>query len=361
MKKIGILTFHNAMSYGAVLQAYALQQSLHKVGAETEFINYMCMDIYNAHVRILPKTKNLKFNLKMLLMGRKRYKWRSLLENFRRQYLTESQKVDRDGLQGIGEKYSKVVDGSDQVFNDVCTGFDKTYFLDFVPDEKKYTYAASFGFNTLPVEKREAYHERLKGFQRLSIREESGCKIVESVVDTIPECHIDPTFLLPKEEWEKIVIEPKRKKPYILVFSVLKPVHMIDYALKLGREKDCEVLYLENYAFPKKKGLHYIGPVAPNEFIGLIKNAEYIVTNSFHGMAFSIMYQKKFIVELNTSASRNYRCADLLAKLGIKNNELVEGKVEIEKAQYNWEKVQCVIEQEREKSLEYLKSITESE
>lgn len=358
MKKIGILTFHNAMSYGAVLQAYALQQSLHKVGAESEFVNYMCMDIYNAHVRILPKTRNWKFNLKMLLMGRKRYKWRCLLENFRKQYLMESKKVDKSELNTIGETYSKIVAGSDQVFNDVCTGFDKTYFLDFVPDEKKYTYAASFGVNTLPEELHEAYHERLKGFQRLSIREESGCKIVKEIVDTVPECHIDPTFLLAKEEWDKIVTAPKRKKPYILVFSVLKPVHMIDYALELGKEKQLEVLYLENYAFPKKKGLHYIGPVAPDEFIGLIKNAEYIVTNSFHGMAFSIIYRKNFIVELNTSASRNYRCADLLAKLGIKSNELVDGEVKLRSIQYNWDNVTSVVEQEREKSLRYLKEIT---
>ena len=358
MKKIGILTFHNAMSYGAVLQAYALQQSLHKVGAESEFVNYMCMDIYNAHVRIFPKTSNWKFNLKMLLMGRKRYKWRRLLENFRKNHLIESRSVSKSELSTIGETYRKIVAGSDQVFNDVCTGFDETYFLDFVSDEKKYTYAASFGVNALPKELQEEYHERLKGFQRLSIREESGCEIVKEIVDTVPECHIDPTFLLSEKEWDRIVITPKRKKPYILVFSVLKPVHMIDYALELGREKNLEVLYLENYAFPKKKGLHYIGPVEPNEFIGLIKNAEYVVTNSFHGMAFSIIYKKNFIVELNTSASRNHRCADLLVKLGIKNNELVNGKIEMENIQYNWDNVEQVVEQEREKSLHYIEEIT---
>lgn len=357
MKKVGILTFHNAMSYGAVLQAYALQRTLTKEKCVTEIINYMNEDIYNAHVRILPKTKNWKFNLKMLIMGRRRYLWRKKLQGFRKDNLVESSELTQNELKKNGERYDLVIAGSDQVFNDICAGFDGTYFLDFVPDEKKYTYAASFGFKEIPTPLIQEYGKRLAGFQRLSIREESGCQIISNLLNRNAECHIDPTFLLSSDEWNDITTAPQYTKPYILVFSVLKPVHMIEYALKLGREKGLRVLYLENYRFPKKKGLHYIGPVSPADFIGLIKNAEYIVTNSFHGMAFSIIYEKKFIVELNTNVSRNYRCADLLNKLGITGNELLDGKIDLDKVNYNWRYVNTVIDQEREKSKKYLREI----
>ena len=358
MKKVGIMTFHNAMSYGAVLQSYALQKTISGLGNDVEVIDYMCEDIYNCHVRILPKTKNIKFNIKMLLMGRKRYLWRKYLRNFRHEYLVESEKADRDNLPEIGKKYDIVVAGSDQVFNDVCTKFDETYFLDFVPDEKKYSYAASFGFNELPKEREADYKRRLEGFQELSIREESGCNIVRNLLGRDSRCNIDPTFLLNREEWDKVVVS-KSRKPYILVFSVLKPLKMVDYAIQLGKEKNLDVLYLENYSFPPKKGLKYIGPVGPAEFIGLIKNAEYVVTNSFHGMAFSIIFQKKFGIELNTSASRNVRSENLLKKMDLLSTEIVDGKLDIDNVNPDWEHVKNYIKSEQSKSFDYLKGICE--
>ena len=360
MKKIGILTFHNAMSYGAVLQAYALQTMVHSLGQESEIIDYMCEDIYNAHVRIIPKTKNLKFNLKMTLMGRKRYQWRSLLRKFRKECLVESRYVTKEELEKLGKEYQMIIAGSDQVFNDVCTKFDATYFLNFVPDEKKYTYAASFGMNRIPTDLREEYTRRLEGFQELSIREQTGCEIVRDLLHREASCNIDPSFLLKANEWDQIE-RHRERKPYIFVFTVLKPLGLIDYALELGKKKNLDVLYLENYAFPKRKGLKYIGPVSPREFIGLIKNAQYVVTNSFHGMAFSIIYHKRFMVELNTAASRNIRCEELLDKLGIQNNDLSDKHMDIDQIEYCWDHVDEVVEQERTKSKAYLTQIMSGE
>lgn len=356
MKKIGIVTFHNAMSYGAVLQSYALQQQVLKLGSECEIVNYMCEDIYNAHVRILPKTKNIKFNIKMLMMGRKRYLWRKYLREFRKRYLNESAHVEKGDLVKQGENYDRLIAGSDQVFNDVCTKFDGTYFLDFVPDEKKYTYAASFGFSSIPENLKEQYKERLSKFCALSIREKSGCNMVNELLDKEALCHIDPTFLLRSNEWDNIVTTKKRK-PYILVFSVLKPLKLVDYAIELGKKKNLDVLYLENWAFPPKKGLKYIDPVAPDEFIGLIKGAEYVITNSFHGMAFSIIYHKKFGIELDTTASRNVRSEDLLRKVGLLDTEIIDGNLDIDKLNPDWNYVDNVLENERKKSVEYLDSV----
>ena len=354
-----MLTFHNAMSYGAVLQAYGLEKTIEDLGFDPEIINYMCEDIYNAHVRIIPKTKNIKFNIKMMLMGRKRFIWRNKLRGFRNQYLIESNPVKAKDLEELGNKYDVVISGSDQVFNDVCTKFDPVYFLNFVNDDKKYSYAASFGFTEIPKELKNQYKERLQGFQELSVREESGCKIVKELLGKDAKCHIDPTFLLKVSDWDRIETHDDRK-PYILVFNVLKPRHLLDYAVKLGEAKGLDVLYLENYAFPPRKGVKYIGPVGPDGFVGLIKNAEYVITNSFHGMAFSIIYQKKFAMELDTSGSRNIRSEGLLKKLGLINTEIIDGELDIDSIKYDWDYANHVIEEERIKARSYLKGICEN-
>ncbi len=354
MKKVGIVTFHNAMSYGAVLQSYALQQNIIKLGCDCEIINYMCDHIYDHYVRILPKTKNIKFNIKMSLQGRKRYLWRKYLRAFRKKYLIESESVRREDLAKLGQKYDVVFSGSDQVFSNGCTDFDPTYFLDFLPDEKKYSYAASFGFSKMPDDLKDEYKKRLESFQTLSIREESGREIIKEILpekETI--CNIDPTFLLSKEDWNKVVTYKKRK-PYILVFSVMKPLKLIDYAVKLGQEKGLEVIYLENWIFPQKKGLKYLNLLGPSEFLGLIKNAEYVMTNSFHGMAFSIIFHKKFGMELDTSGKRNIRSEGLLRKVGLLDIEIKDGKLDIDSVKFDWDHVDAVIEEERKKSLEYL-------
>lgn len=354
MKKIGILTFHNAMSYGAVLQSYALQQTIKKMGYDCEIINYMCDYIYNTYVKVFPKTKNIKFNIKMSLQGRKRFLWRKYLRQFRHDYLTESVEVKKKDLRKLGENYDVVFSGSDQVFNDACTNSDETYFLDFLPDEKKYTYAASFGFSKMPEESKEKYRKRISSFQELSIREESGCRMVKELVNgKEPICHIDPTFLLEQSEWDKVV-KYKKRKPYILVFTVMKPLKLVDYAIKLGQEKNLDVLYLENWCFPPKKGLNYVSYGSPSEFLGLIKNAEYVLTNSFHGMAFSIIFHKKLGMELDTSGRRNIRSEDLLRKVGLLDTEIKNGVLDIDSVKMDWNHVDEVIQGERKRSLEYL-------
>lgn len=165
-------------------------------------------------------------------------------------------------------------------------------------------------------------------------------------------------MLLDSNEWDKIVGERLIEDKYIFVFSVLKPKKMIEYAVKLGKEKNLPVYYLNDKHLPIK-GIKYVKPVAADGFVNLIKNAEYVVTNSFHGSAFSIIYHKNLVMELDTETKRNIRSEELLKQLSITNREIADTlTVEPDKT-IDWDKVDDVLNQSRAKAKEYLYSFND--
>lgn len=355
MKKIGIITFHNALSYGAALQSYALQNFLLSNGIKNEIIDYECDFINKKYKKLLSIDKNnipKSFVGSVLKAGNKR-KSLMLSKQFQKNYMKLSNTYNRHTVSNIKDKYAAFISGSDQVWSPTCAGFDKTYLLDFADGTQKYSYAASFGTDTLPNEKLAEYKRLLSDFSAVSVREQSGEKIINNLIKRDAVVNIDPTLLLKKEDWDKIAVAPKIKGPYILLFNVLKPVRMIEYAVKLGKEKHLPVYYLNDMHFPKREGITYLDPVAPNEFVGLIKNAEYVVTNSFHGNAFSLIYEKKFVMELDTCSKRNNRSAELLKKLGIENKEIKDEISPDADSFVDFNNVKNILDEERKKSLNY--------
>lgn len=357
-KKAGIVTFHNALSYGAALQSYALQQFLSKEGIENEIVNYQCDYMnknYKKPVRII-KGKRLKSFVGSLLQLKNKKRSLALSEEFQKKFLVTSRPVTRSELGQITDDYSFFIAGSDQVWSPDCVGFDKTYFLDFAKPVQKYSYAASFGTTKIPEDKQEEYKRLLSDFGGYSVREQSGSELVRRLTGKEASVNVDPTLLLTSAEWDKIATDVEIEKPYIFLFNVLKPKRMIDYALKLGREKNIPVYYLNDKHLPIS-GIKYINPVSADKFVSLIKNAEYVVTNSFHGSAFSVLYHKKLIMELDTATKRNTRSEELLEQLGITCREITDSTSPDPDAFIDWERVDRVIEEQRKISREYLLGI----
>lgn len=357
-KKAGIVTFHNALSYGAALQSYALQQFLLKNGIDNEIIDYNCDYInknYKKLIRIV-KGKRLKSFVGSLIQFGNKRKSLALSDKFRKKYLTTSNPVTRKEILNISDDYSFFISGSDQVWSPDCAGFDTTYFLDFAKQGQKYSYAASFGTTNIPDSKKEAYTNLLSDFSYYSVREQSGVQLVKKLAGKDSQVNIDPTLLLTSEDWDKITPESKIEKPYIFLFNVLKPKRMIDYAVQLGEKKNIPVYYLNDKHIPIK-GIKYINPVSADEFVGIIKNAEYVVTNSFHGTAFSALYHKKLIVELDTATTRNTRSEELLKKLGISNREITDNIFPEPDKFIDWERVDNALENERKASRKYISEI----
>ena len=359
MKKIGIVTFHDAKNYGAVLQGYALQKTIQNIGRECEIVNYRCKSIINGYKPFqFRKNDPVKSVLKSVLLFRKRAKRIRQFESFYNGYLNVSQKTyDSDTVKSCKNDYYKFISGSDQVWGAGAKGVnpDSAYFLGFADDRQKYSYAASFGTADIPDEKVPVIRELLKGFQSFSVREDSAVDIVRKTTGQTAQVNIDPTFLLPSEQWRSIA-KVKEKTPYILVFNVKPVKSMVEFAAKLSKEKNIPVIYITDIPHKKREGFTFLPAPTVEEFIGYFLNAEYVVTNSFHGTAFSVIFHKNLFVEYDTAQGRNNRAENLLDKLGIKR-EIKNG--EAKETEIDWENVDKIISEERQKSIEYLTKITE--
>mgnify|MGYP000046077916 FL=1 len=245
------------------------------------------------------------------------------------------------------------------MWSPICVGFDTVYLLDFAKPKQKYSYAASFAVDKLPADKEHTYKELLSQFQLFSVREKSGADIIENLINRKAEISIDPSLLLTEDDWDKISRCPVPKEPYIFLFSVRKPIKLISYALELSKKTGYKIYYLQKERLHKIDGIEYLDPVNATEFVGLIKNAEYICTNSFHGTAFSVIYKKNFAVELQHIGGRNIRAEELLNNLGINDREITNDVFPNINGAVNWERVDNVLLKERNKSKEYINKIKE--
>ena len=250
------------------------------------------------------------------------------------------------GRTEISRRYSFYISGSDQVWSPISAGFDPVYFLPFARDEQKLSYAASIGSTELNTDIKKELFSRLNGFQVLSVREESAKKLLMDA-DTNREIYVhpDPTLLIPREQWLKIASDPVVKEKYVLVFNVEKPIHDITYAKKLATEKNMKVVYLNDRTIRKDPDITYIEAPSPDEFLSLFANASAIVTNSFHGTVFSIIFQKEFYVELDNRKQRNIRVESLLTQLEIPTRSISEAQSDTE---INWDNVERILRGKRE-------------
>ncbi len=292
--RIGILTFSNAFNLGAALQAFSLQKAMEEKGNEVELIDYRCSAIEAMHrmrpvfqlgLSLKQRIYNLLYNL-VFLPRRIRFL------QFR-EYSKRSKKYSKASIQDTNEKYDMFVTGSDQVFNLKLTGADSTYYLDFVDKGIKASYAASLGAY-LPDQK-ERYQQYLKSFDYLSVRENSTAEIFEKELGIKAEVMPDPVFLHTAEEWEKLIgVSKAARHKYVLIYSLIENEELYVIANKVAKEKNLKIFAITKVLRPMGHADKYLRNTGPKEFIELIANADYIVTNSFHGTAFSIIFEKQF-------------------------------------------------------------------
>ena len=360
-KKIGILTFQRAINYGAMLQMYALQKMIKKLGAEAEIIDYDCPRIsegYRAfafralyHPRLFIHTL-----LNFVIQHNRNQKF----EKFEKQHMTFSFKMKKNELVKASDSYDAYIVGSDQVWNPLITGGDTAYFLDFVKENrKKFSYAASFGVSSWPKNYDVPVGRLLEAFHWISTREKTGAEIVRDVTAKMPPLTVavDPVFLLKKETWQKFVKSELVKTPYIFVYVVGSgnQEEVYQCARKLAKEKNLPIINLRYAKSMRHKGFkigHVVYNVGPDEFVSYIGNAAYVVTDSFHATAFSTIFHKEMYVSKPGKVSS--RITDLFATVGIEGRFIGESVKDI-----SWEKVDQKLELARKDSLKYLKQIVD--
>lgn len=361
MKKVGIVTFHTALNYGAVMQTYALQHFLLNLNIDNEIINYICPFIEKCYSPFfISDGKIFHSMIRGLVFGRTIAKKKRAFRKFTSVKLRMSKEYkDSCAIEKDADDYSYFISGSDQVWSPISAGFDETYFLPFAKDEQKISYAASIGVSVLSGQQILKFKKRLNGFSVLSVREETAKKLFQQLNEERKiYVHVDPTLLLDKECWDELLCElpVEIPKKYLLIFNVEKPICNIEYAKRIAKEKHLKIVYINDRTIKKDKEIIYVEAPSPDMFLTLFANAKVIVTNSFHGTVFSIIFQKDFCVELKNKKQRNIRAEGLLKELQIDKREIQNVDTVIN-TEINWRNVESILSKKRLEAASYLKSV----
>lgn len=365
MKKIGILTFHRALNYGALLQIYALQTAIKRMGADVQVIDYRNQVIENLYrYRSFSERKSIKEKVKYILQSRREFTKRQIFEDFRQQALNLTPEIYTSSqINAVEERFDYIITGSDQVWNPKAHRFDKSYLLDFVQDDKKtVSYAASFGISSLNEKYVPEYCRLLSRFPIISVRERTGAEIVCRQLGLSARVDVDPTFLLNESDWRSVYKGSEVVGDYILLYCFELTPGIKAIVEKLAKKTGLEILHFGRFLRnPLNAKIRYMPCAGPFEFISAFLNARYIVTNSFHGTAFSINFNKKFYLELLMQNEHvNSRLENIITMTGLESQYIDKNKNgDMENCLDNridWDRVNLIMNAAKEDSLQYLRN-----
>ena len=265
-------------------------------------------------------------------------------------------------MENLNRYYDGFVCGSDQIWSPLV--FNSHFFLDFVKDSnKKIAYSPSFGVKSIDdVYVKNKTKKLLEDFKYLSVREEAGKKIIETLTSKKAEVVSDPTLLLTKYQWEVLLgLESKAEKPYMFVYMLGHNENHWEEINKIANQLNLEIKVIPVFEEDLQRPGCVKFAVGPNEFLDLLYNASYVCTDSFHGLAFSVNFKKNFTVfkrfKNNDIKNQNSRVMNLLEKFALEDR-LFEEKSALQdiNSKINYDKIEDTLEESRKKSIEYLKN-----
>lgn len=336
--KIGILTFHRAINYGAVLQAFSLCRYLSGMGHVVRIVDYYPKEDeedFNIF-RSWLSPKGIVYNALVLPYSLRIKKKKEKFKRFIEHHLSLTPRVyNPEELSRFDSEFDIFITGSDQVFNPVGENSIKAYYLAFAKNAEKVAYAPSFGLSSFDDGIREKVSGYLRAFSSLSCRESKGSLFIEECTKQDCPVVVDPVFLTLQEEWLKEVshIKPIIEGQYIFIYDLNGRESLLRMATKLKEIHNIPIVCLTT----KKYGIHYnadklLIDVGPLEFVKYIADAKYILTDSFHGLSFSVILRKKFLslIAVERSSERITNILDIIGE----RNRLVR-KDNIEEFDYN--------------------------
>ena len=316
--KICTITCQNTVNHGARLQCYALVHWLQKQGHEVEVIDYRPARSRNKKLWYKPKS-SLQDWLKLIIQypsRKKNLERRKIFDAFSKKYIPLTKQVyySIKALRNNPPAADLYLAGSDQIWNTALpNGTDPAYYLDFGPSNiRRESFAASFGTDSLKPGTEFFVKEKLKRFDKITVREQSTLKILESL-GLEGSQQEDPVFLLSSSEWDEIIDGTGYGEQYVLVYDFYLGDDIKAEALRIAKEKGLKIYNVSHSSLSyADRNYVYVGP---ESFVSLVKNASYVISNSFHGTAFAIIYGVPFMV-LDRPDGLNIRMHDLLERHG---------------------------------------------
>lgn len=254
-------------------------------------------------------------------------------------------------MKELNNEFDIFICGSDQIWNLDCTqGVEPAYFLKFANKDKlKIAYAPSLAHVKFAKNYDADLKKAIKDLDYISIREESTLPLIQPLTEKKVSVVLDPTLLLDQKDYELIISQDKNKSEYIFVYMLEYSVELVKYCNRFNNERKIKIIYIANNKFSGIKGENVFG-IGPDKFLKYIKEAKYIITNSFHATVFSIIFNKKFVTF--TTKHSSSRMVDLLDKLGI-SERIYNENFNIDK-DIDYDMVQKKLIDMRKSSLEYL-------
>lgn len=374
-KKIAILSVYN-YNYGSILQAYALQQVLEKMGNKTEILVYKKTNYFKQALRLLyfpllkstliAKWKNIYCKIfypeiyQNILISRE-LAFRQFVKNnlkFSKVYKGRKKLIAACG------NYDCFVLGSDQVWNPMNFGGDY-YTMSFIPDnKKKITYAPSFGVSGIPKSQKKKTRKYLQRIDHISVREEDGKRIIKELTGRDVDIVLDPTLLVERELWDRRIKGRLIKENYIFCYFISANRDYRKFAIRLKQLTKLKIVSIPHVDEFVKSDIGYAdfepSGIGPEEFINLIANASYVCTDSFHGSAFSTLYEKVFFTfnryKNNSKESTNSRIHSFLKMVGLENRIYKSNSIikSCDLRILNYNSVKEKLKRQKQKSIEYL-------
>lgn len=332
MKKVAIITCHDVYNHGASLQSYALLSYIRNKGYDVTVVNYkpeyLVKDFSYTNVPSIKYRKN--FLTKILYIIAKipsRIQQNIRAHNFdifSKAYIptTHETYVDNEDLKKISSIYDIYICGSDQIWNTLFkNGKDPAFYLNYVDKSKlKISYAASLATDKIYDNYEEFVKKNISNLDVISVRESSSKNVLKAIgIDNDIHHVCDPAFLLESNQWDSIAAQFKKKDNYILIYDFDNNENIRNVAIKIAKERNLKIYSVNLGKFPyADKNFKTVGP---DMFLALIKNSDYVITNSYHAVVFSIIYRKEFLV-IGRKEAINIRMQDLMCYLHIQDRFL---------------------------------------
>lgn len=368
MKKIAKLTWLHNGNFGSVLQAVALQRYLHDKGYDVIDLDYDAS--LSTKLMNWFKNKNsvrLFFGKYKEAKTKKQYKKEKEFSSrgkrfseFKNMWIKKTDLCRTpEEIRRISEDFDVFICGSDQIWSPAL--MNPVFYLNFVPEnKKKIAYAPSFGVTSASAPKRKQISEYIKSFDCVSVRESQGQKFIKEITGQDVSLVVDPTLLLDGQIWEEYTKEPDRVKPYIFCY-LLTPNEIYIHAVnEFAKKKNMEVIIIPTSKGPFDTGFDEVIDAGPAEWLGYIKKAKYVFTDSFHGCIFSSIFHKEFVLfkrfKDGNKVSENSRIYTLAKFLDVEDRIVDENNTD--KIGYmkvlDFKKIDDIITQKSNESKEWL-------
>ena len=348
MTKIALTTKYSAYNFGAMLQTYALQRTLNTLGAECLVVDAdrqkRPTEALGRSPRALINGLFYRLHKNQLDAGYEKFETFMLGMPLTSHYETYGQ------LQANPPVADVYLTGSDQVWNPMKVS--DNYFLRFAPNEAvRAAYAASLGVSDLPQGCQSVYREYLQDFDYISVREQDAKKTLDTCLGTDAKVHIDPVFLLEKDTWQEVAVAPDMKKPYILCYILYRPAWLNRWLRMLHKKTGMAIVVVSSDPFRNVYHTEQVRDAGPCEMLGLIQNAAFVITSSFHGTALSIVNEKPFYAVVNPAAPS--RIQNLLTLFGLEERAIGDASVDT-LLPLDYAEIKPRVEGQRKQALEYL-------